>query len=57
MKWVAHFYRLGYAISYGPTKQVAESLGLKRSTAGRWVGMARERGYLEPAEGPGKAGG
>lgn len=57
MKWVAHFYRLGYAISYGPTKQVAESLGLKRSTAGRWVGMARERGYLEPAEEPGKAGG
>lgn len=57
LKWVAHFYRWGYAVSYGATKSVEESLKLPRSTAGRWIKLAREAGYLGPAEGPGKAGG
>jgi hypothetical protein len=56
LRWVAHFYRWGYAVSYGGTKAVEELLGLPRSTAGRWVEMAREAGYLGPAEGPGKPG-
>jgi len=57
LQWVAHFYRLGYAVSYGATKQVQESLKVPRSTAGRWIAAAREAGYLHPAEGQGKAGG
>ena len=56
LRWVAHFYRWGYAVSYGGTKAVEELLGLPRSTAGRWVKLAREAGYLGPAEGPGRAG-
>jgi hypothetical protein len=56
LRWVAHFYRWGYAVSYGGTKAVEELLGLSRSTAGRWVKLAREAGYLGPAEGPGKPG-
>jgi len=38
-----------------PTATVAESLGLPRSTAGRWVRMARQAGHLGAAE-VGKAG-
>jgi hypothetical protein len=56
LRWVAHLYRWGFAVSYGGTKAVEELLGLPRSTAGRWVEMAREAGYLGPPEGPGKAG-
>jgi|GEM_PF-1660878 len=55
--WVAHLYRLGLAIDYNPTKAVEENLKVPRSTAGRWIARARERGYLEPAEGQGRAGG
>jgi len=57
LRWVAHFYRLGYATSFGATKSVQESLKVPRSTAGRWISMARQKGYLGPAEGQGKAGG
>ena len=56
LRWVAHFYRWGYAVSYGATKSVEEALKVPRSTAGRWIKLAREAGYLGPAEGPGKAG-
>jgi hypothetical protein len=57
LRWTAHLYRYGLAIEYNPTKSVEESLGVPRSTAGRWIAKARERGYLEPAEGQGRAGG
>jgi hypothetical protein len=54
LRWVAHLYRYAFAVSIGATKFVEEQLGLHRSTAGRWVSMARQAGYLGPAE-PGKA--
>jgi hypothetical protein len=57
LRWVAHIYRYGYAVSYPPTKAVEEGLKLPRSTASRWVAMARQEGLLGPSEGPGKAGG
>jgi hypothetical protein len=57
LRWTAHFYRYGFAVSYNPTKAVMESLKLPRSTAGRWIAAAREAGYLSPSEGMGKAGG
>jgi hypothetical protein len=57
LRWTAHLYRYGLAIEYNPTKAVEESLGVPRSTVGRWIAKARERGYLEPAEGQGRAGG
>ena len=56
LRFVAFQYRFAYAVGEGPTKAVQERLGLPRSTAGRWVDMARKRGYLGAAEGPGKAG-
>jgi hypothetical protein len=56
LRWVAHAYRLGHALSYGGTKAVEELLEVPRSTAGRWVKLAREAGYLGPAEGPGRPG-
>lgn len=55
--WVSHLYRYGLAVSYTPTKAVEEGLKLPRSTASRWIAMARREGFLGPAEGPGKAGG
>jgi hypothetical protein len=57
LRWVAHIYRYGFAVSYNPTKAVMEQLKLPRSTAGRWIAAAREAGYLGPSEGVGKAGG
>jgi hypothetical protein len=57
LRWVAHLYRYGLAVSYNPTKAVGESLKLPRSTAGRWIGAARSAGHLGPSEGVGKAGG
>ena len=57
LMWVQHLYRYGLAVSYKPTRAVEEGLKLPRSTASRWIAMAREAGYLGPSEGPGKAGG
>jgi len=57
LRWTAHFYRYGYAVSYNPTKGVEEMLKLPRSTAGRWIAAAREACNLGPSEGMGKAGG
>jgi hypothetical protein len=57
LTWVQHLYRYGLAVSYKPTRAVEEGLKLPRSTASRWIAMAREAGYLGPSEGPGKAGG
>jgi hypothetical protein len=54
---VAHTYRLALLMGNTPTKMVEEWLEVPRSTAGRWIATARERGLLGKAEGRGKAGG
>ncbi len=54
---VAQIYRMAYVCGDRPTKAVEDNLRLARSTAGRWVALARERHLLGPSEGPGKAGG
>jgi hypothetical protein len=53
---VATVYQVAYATGEAPTKTVMNRLGLPRSTASRWIRMARERGLLGPAT-PSKAGG
>jgi hypothetical protein len=54
---VAHTYRMALLMGNPPTKMIEEWLEVPRSTAGRWIATARERGLLGKAEGPGKAGG
>lgn len=49
LRWVAHLYRYAQAVYLGPTQHVQGNLELARSTADRWVSLAREAGYLEPA--------
>jgi hypothetical protein len=56
LQTVADAYHVAYATSQAPTKAVMERLGLPRSTASRWIALARKRGLLGPAS-PGKAGG
>lgn len=56
LRAVADVYQLAYVTGGAPTKTVMERLALPRSTASRWVRMARERGLLGPAT-PRKAGG
>lgn len=46
---VAVVYQVHYACGVAPTKGVENSFKLARSTAGRWIAMARERGFLDPA--------
>jgi hypothetical protein len=53
---VAGAYRAAYAAGAPPTKAVMDKLGVTRSTAGRRIRMARDRGLLGPAT-PRKAGG
>jgi hypothetical protein len=57
LTWVARAYRLALVLGDSPTQAVERGLGLPRSTAGRWVALARQQGLLGAAEGPGKAGG
>jgi hypothetical protein len=56
LRAVADVYQLAYATGAPPAKTVTQRLGLPRSTASRWIRMARERGLLGPAT-PRKAGG
>jgi hypothetical protein len=56
LRTVAALYQVAYATGQAPTKLVMNRLELPRSTASRWVRMARERGLLGPAT-PRKAGG
>jgi hypothetical protein len=56
LRAVADVYQLAYVTGGAPTKTVMERLGLPRSTASRWIRMARDRGLLGPAT-PRKAGG
>jgi hypothetical protein len=55
--WVAYVYRRAAVLGDRPTKAVESTFQLPRSTAGRWVAMARRHGHLGAAERPGKAGG
>lgn len=55
LRKLAVVYAVSYACGLPPTKKAAETLGLVRSTAGRWVTMARARGFLGPTT-PGRAG-
>ncbi|MDQ3326023.1 MAG: hypothetical protein M3529_09975 [Actinomycetota bacterium] len=56
LRIVARIYRVAYLLGDPPTRKVEKLLDVPRSTAGRWVAAARERGYLSEAPGPGKAG-
>ncbi|MCI2422759.1 hypothetical protein MOQ72_35570 [Saccharopolyspora sp. K220] len=56
LRWVSVIYRAALATGDAPTKAVQESFDVPRYTADRWVAKAREREFLGPAEGPGKAG-
>jgi hypothetical protein len=52
---VASTYRAALRRQERPVVAIAESAGVPRSTAGRWVKEARRRGLLGEAQ-PGKAG-
>ena len=52
---VAAVYRRALMVGEPPTKAVVDGLGLARSTAGRWVMKAREKGFLGKTT-KGKAG-
>ena len=54
---VAATYRLALVVDGKPTLTIEQTFGVPKPTAGRWVALARQRGHLGPAEGPGKAGG
>lgn len=49
LRRVAVVYQVHYACGLAPTKGVEDSFKLARSTAGRWIAMARDRGFLAPA--------
>ncbi len=57
LEWVARAYRTALVLGESPTKSIESAVGLSRSTAGRWVSLAREKGFLGASEGPGRAGG
>lgn len=46
LSMVAELYSLALLLGDGPTQRVAEALRIPRSTAGRWVTRARDRGLL-----------
>jgi hypothetical protein len=56
LRSIATVYQVAYALGAPPTRTVMERFGLPRSTASRWIRVARERGLLGPAT-PRKAGG
>ena len=56
LRLIATVYQVAYATGGAPTTTVMDRLGLPRSTAGRWIALARKRGLLGPAT-PRKAGG
>jgi hypothetical protein len=46
LRHVAALYRLAVVLGDAPTQRVADTLGVPRSTASRWVTRSRDRGYL-----------
>lgn len=57
LEWVAYLYRQAHLLGDRPTVTVEQALGVPRSTVGRWIALARRRGFLGRAEGSGKAAG
>lgn len=49
LRQVAELYRAAIKRGDPPTQMVAEAMHVARSTAARWVGKARERGFLGPS--------
>ncbi len=50
LRQVADLYRAAVKRGDPPTQTVADQMHVRRSTAGRWVAAARQRGVLGPAE-------
>lgn len=50
LRLVASAYRLSYVAGDPPAKSVQSLLGIPRSTVGRWIMLARKRGFLGPTE-------
>jgi len=50
LKDVARVYRSAWESGEAPTWAVAKHFHKSHSTAARWVGLARERGYLGKAD-------
>lgn len=46
LRWVARVYRVALLMGDPPTQSVASGFKIPRSTAGRWVTRARDRGFL-----------
>jgi len=57
LRIVARIYRVAYLLGDAPTKKVQIMLDQPRSTVGRWIAAARQRGFLSESRGAGKAGG
>jgi hypothetical protein len=49
LRQVAELYRVAVERGDPPTQTVADAMHVARSTAARWVGAARKRGFLGPA--------
>lgn len=50
LRLVASAYRLSYVAGDPPARSVQRLLGIPRSTTGRWIMLARKRGFLGPTE-------
>jgi hypothetical protein len=46
LRWASFVYRMAMLSGDAPTQAVADNLKVPRSTAGRWVTRARDRGHL-----------
>lgn len=57
LQLVAYLYRWSNAVGDPPVKTLENYLELSRSKTSRWITLARERGFLGPADGQGRAGG
>jgi hypothetical protein len=55
LRTVGVIYTLAYACGGSPRRSVMEALGLARTTANRWIRLARERGQL-PSRGDDQEG-
>ncbi len=50
LREVAKLYRTAYERDDPPTRTIADTMHVSRPTAARWVGKARERGFLGKAK-------
>lgn len=49
LREVANLYRVAHGVGDPPTQTISKAFGLPSSTAARWIGKARDKGYLGPA--------